>query len=61
MSLSKQSTVKVQVQVDLFPHEFTNLNTELAFDFPGGKHNRNTKIRAQLRILKFIAIVKKAS
>ena len=33
----------------------------LAIDFPGGKHNRNIKIRAQLRILKCIAIVKEAS
>ena len=33
----------------------------LAADFPGGKRNRNIKIRAQLRILKCIAIVKKAS
>ena len=27
-----------------------------AIDFPGGKRNRNKKIRAQLRILKCIAI-----
>ena len=33
----------------------------LAIDFPGGKRNRNIKIRAQLRILKCIAIVKEAS
>ena len=30
----------------------------VAIDFPGGKRNRNKKIRAQLRILKCIAIVK---
>ena len=33
----------------------------LAIDFPGGKRNRNIKIRAQLRILKCIAIVKEAT
>ena len=33
----------------------------LAIDFPGGKRNRNIKIRAKLRILKCIAIVKEAT
>ena len=35
---------------------FKNTNN-LAIDFPGRKHNRNKKIRAQLRILMCIAIV----
>ena len=33
----------------------------LAIDSLGEKHNRNIKVRAQLRILKCIAIVKEAS
>ena len=33
----------------------------LAIDFAGGKRNRTIKIRAQLRILKCIAIVKEAT
>ena len=40
--------------------DFYLLNV-LAIDFPGGKRNRNMKIRAQLRILKCIAIVKEAT
>ena len=37
------------------------MKLEMAIDFPGWKRNRNIKIRAQLRILKCIAVVKVAT
>ena len=38
-----------------------NMIAMLVIDFPSGKCNLNTKIKAQLRILKCIVVLKEAS
>ena len=65
-TLHVDGTVKSKVTVTIVRNMMTGatrvvLTIELPIDFPGGKCSCNKKMRAQLRILKCISIVKEAS